>query len=139
MLLSMSKQTSGLRGSEKHLVQISKYKKANWDNIKANLDIIHSDILKTNNTADIDSIWKLFKTRLVKSIETNVPSKMLTYKHRLPWVTNSLRKLINKKIKLYKKRNDIIVIPIKRSKHRYKKNSEGHIGTTLNQSYVIYQ
>ena len=102
MLLSMSKQTSGLRGSEKHLVQIFKYKKANWDNIKANLDIIHSDILKTNNTADIDSIWKLFKTRLVKSIETNVPSKMLTYKHRLPWVTNSLRKLINKKINCIK-------------------------------------
>ena len=100
MLLSMSKQTSGLRGSEKHLVQISKYKKANWDNIKANLDIIHSDILKTNNTADIDSIWKLFKTRLVKSIGTNVSSQMLTYKHRLPWLTNSLRKHINKKNQL---------------------------------------
>ena len=33
--------------------------------------------------------------------------KMLTYKHRLPWITNSLRKLINKQNKLYKKRNDI--------------------------------
>jgi hypothetical protein len=31
---------------------------------------------------------------------------MLTYKHRLPWITNSLRKLISKKNKLYKKRND---------------------------------
>jgi hypothetical protein len=31
------------------------YNKANWDNIKADLDIVHSDILKTNNTADIDS------------------------------------------------------------------------------------
>jgi hypothetical protein len=60
---------------------------------------------KTYNTADIDSIWELFKTRLVKSIETNVPSKILTYKHRLPWITNSLRKFINKKHKLYKKRN----------------------------------
>ena len=87
--------------------KIYKYNKANWDNIKADLDIIHSDILKTYNTADIDSIWEIFKTRLAKSIETNVPSKMLTYKHRLPWITNSLRKLVNKKNKLYKKRNDI--------------------------------
>jgi hypothetical protein len=40
-------------------------------------------------------------------METNVPSKMLTYKHRLPWITNSLRKHINKKNQLYEKGNDI--------------------------------
>ena len=32
---------------------------------------------------------------------------MFTYKHRLPWITNSLGKLINKKNKLHEKRNDI--------------------------------
>jgi hypothetical protein len=69
---------------------IFKYNKVNWDNIKADLDIKHSDILKTYNTADIDSIWELFKTRLVRSIETNVPSKMLTYKHRLPTLCENL-------------------------------------------------
>jgi hypothetical protein len=120
--------------------KIFKYKKANSDNIKADLDIIHSDILKVYNTADIDSIWELFKTRLVKSMETNVPSKMLTYKHRLPWITNSLRKLISKKKNCIKNVMILnIVMLIKRSKHRYNKNSERHIGTTLNQSSVIYQ
>jgi hypothetical protein len=38
----------------------------------------------------IDSIWELFKTRLVRSIETNVPSTMLTYKHRLPTLCENL-------------------------------------------------
>jgi hypothetical protein len=33
----------------------------------------------------------------------NIPYKMLTYKHRLPWVHNKLRKMINKKNKLYYK------------------------------------
>ena len=37
--------------------KIFKYNKANWDNIKADLDIIHSDILKTYNTADIDILF----------------------------------------------------------------------------------
>ena len=67
---------------------------------------------------------------------------MLTYKHRLPWITNSLRKHINKKNQLYEKGNDIKYNNAYnhiRSKHRYKKNSERHIGTTLNQSAVIYQ
>ena len=31
----------------------------------------------------------------------NIPHKMLTYKHRLPWVHNKLRKMINKKNKSY--------------------------------------
>ena len=29
---------------------------------------------------------------------------MITYKHRLPWVTNNVRKLVNKKNKAYNKR-----------------------------------
>ena len=36
----------------------------------------------------------------------NVPTKMITYKHRLPWVTNSLRKLINRKNKAYSNRKN---------------------------------
>ena len=31
---------------------------------------------------------------------------MLTYDHRLPWITNSIRKLINKIIKCTKKRKE---------------------------------
>ena len=64
---------------------------------------------------------------------------MLSYKHRLPWITNSLRRFINKKHKLYKKRNDT------KYSNAYKKiktqvqKEQREIGTTLNQSSVIYQ
>ena len=46
-------------------------------------------------------MWNLFKNNLTNSINKNIPHKMLTYKHRLPWIHNKLRKMINKKNKLY--------------------------------------
>ena len=86
--------------------KVLKYNKGNWNNIKLDLEKIHSDILNIYNKSDVNTLWELFKTRLINSIQANIPSKMLTYKHRLPWITNSLRKLINKKNRLYKKRKD---------------------------------
>ena len=87
--------------------KILKYKNANWENIKTDLDKIYSEIRSIYTSSDVNSIWEHFKTKLGKSVENNIPSKMLTYKHRLPWINNSLRKLINKKNRLYyKKRKD---------------------------------
>ena len=52
----------------------------------------------------MDTLWNIFKTELITSIESNIPHKIITYKHRLPWVTHNLRKLINKKNKAYNNR-----------------------------------
>jgi ABC-type lipoprotein release transport system permease subunit len=52
----------------------------------------------------VDTLWNNFKTELITSIESNVPHKLITYEHRLPWVTPILRKLINKKNKAYNNR-----------------------------------
>ena len=64
------------------LKEYVKFNKANWENIKSDLQKV---------------LEKL--TGLITFIESNVPHKMITYEHRLPWVTPILRKLINKKNK----------------------------------------
>ena len=64
-----------------------KFNKANWENIKSDLQKV---------------LEKL--TGLITFIESNVPHKMITYIHRLPWVTHNLRKLIKKKINAYNNR-----------------------------------
>ena len=64
-----------------------KFNKANWENIKSDLQKV---------------LEKL--TGLITFIESNAPHKMITYKHRLPWVTHNLRKLIKKKINAYNNR-----------------------------------
>ena len=90
------------------LKEYVKFNKANWENIKSDLQKILEKIqLKNNNTRNIvDTLWIIFKTELITSIESesNVPHKMIIYKHRLPWVTPNLRKLINKKNKAYNNR-----------------------------------
>ena len=43
-------------------------------------------------------------SKLITSIESNVPHKIITYKHCFPWVIHNLRKLINKKNKAYNNR-----------------------------------
>ena len=84
--------------------KIHKFNKANWDNIISDLKST-LDTLKEDQHKDVDSLWNTFKVNLITSIEKNVPTKMITYKHRLPWVTDKLRKLINKKNRAYTKRN----------------------------------
>ena len=32
---------------------------------------------------NVNELWKIFKNNLIKSVESNIPSKLLTYKHRL--------------------------------------------------------
>ena len=84
-----------------------KFNKANWENIKSDLQKVLEKIqLKNNDTRNtVDTLWIIFKTELITSIESNVPHKMITYKHRLPWVTHNLRKLINKKNKAERKKD----------------------------------
>ena len=83
--------------------KILRYDKANWDNIKSDLEDTLKKIININNDAKstVNEMWKLFKNNLTKSINKNIPHKMLTYKHRLPWIHNKLKKMINKKNKLY--------------------------------------
>ena len=79
------------------------YYENNWDNIKSDLEDTLKKIININNDAKstVNEMWNLFKNNLTKSINKNIPHKMLTYKHRLPWIHNKLRKMINKKNKLY--------------------------------------
>ena len=64
------------------------------------------DITNNSSTSDANSLWEVFKTRLINSVESNIPSKMLTYRHRLPWIHDILRKLINRKKLNCQKRRD---------------------------------
>ena len=83
--------------------KIYKYNKANWENIKTDIENIHKEIINSYDALDINKLWEIFKTKLIITVEKNIPSKMLRSSHRLPWITDKLRRLINKKNKLFKK------------------------------------
>lgn len=87
--------------------KVFKYNKANWENIKSDIENTHKEISDTYDSLDTNKLWELFKSNLTTSVEKNIPSKILRNKHRLPWITDKLRREINKKNKLFKKRKDI--------------------------------
>jgi hypothetical protein len=114
-----------------------RYDNANWENIRTDLSDTMRTIKAKYISCKVNELWNIFKVDVIKSIETNiphkmitykhtVPHKMITYKHRLPWVTNNVRKLIDKKNKAYNKRKTNPTI-YRHSYTRFKNNYEKHI------------
>ena len=77
--------------------KILKYNKANWSNIKSDLEKTYNDLLNLEDKTNVNDMWNTFKTNLTKSVENNIPHKFLTYKNGLPWIHNNIRKMINRK------------------------------------------
>ncbi|XP_069118880.1 uncharacterized protein [Argopecten irradians] len=90
------------------------YNKANWDNIKTDLEPLNTQLDERSND-NIEEIWHSFKTTLNKSIDKNIPTKHITHKSKLPWITRPIRQLINKSKRLHKQHKSKPEI-----KHKYK-------------------
>ena len=75
--------------------KIMRYDNANWENIRTDLNDTMRTIKDKYISCKANELCNMFKVDLIKSIETNIPHK-ITYKNRLPWVTNNVRKHINK-------------------------------------------
>ena len=80
-----------------------RYDNANLENIRTDLNDTMRTIKDKYISCKANELCNIFKVDLIKSIETNIPHK-ITYKNRLPWVTNNVRKHINKQNKAYNKR-----------------------------------
>jgi hypothetical protein len=85
--------------------KVMKYKEANWDKIKKDLENILTTINNIYEKSDTNILWNTLKNDIINSIESNIPQKLFTYKQRLPWINNNLHKLINKKNKYHRKKN----------------------------------
>ena len=75
---------------------------------KLNIFAFYSNAMATFHLyekSDTNILWNTFKNDIINSIESNIPHKLFTYKQRLPWINNNLRKLINKKNKYHRKKN----------------------------------
>jgi hypothetical protein len=59
--------------------KIQKYDKANWDNIKSDLEDTLNKIININNDtkSTVNEMWNLFKNNLTESINKNITHKML--------------------------------------------------------------
>ena len=77
------------------------WNKANMENLTKEV----SDKLQnyTWDEDDIDNNWNFLRNTLLEAQEKHVPHKLTSTRHNLPWYNKKLRRLSNKKHRLYKK------------------------------------
>jgi hypothetical protein len=51
---------------------------------------------------DINTIWETFKRKPKAAIDENIPSKIFKKNKNLPWMTKSLRRMMRRKVRLYR-------------------------------------
>ena len=79
------------------------YSKAKWDDLNAEIDELSKKILKMKNEdADVESMWKEFKTSIMSAVERCVPSKLQRPSTNLPWINRRIKRLMQRKKRLYK-------------------------------------
>ena len=82
--------------------QIFDYKNANWDKFRLELSNIPWDaILNDNDT--MEEVWLNWKSAFFKAVENNVPSKKITSRQNVPWITSDIHELFHKRKRLWKK------------------------------------
>ncbi|KAK3093897.1 hypothetical protein FSP39_021583 [Pinctada imbricata] len=92
-----------LKRVRKQTRTIFKYRQSNWDKIRIDIKEMTDNMLENYKTKDIDQTWNYFKNTLLKSINENTPTKTITSKMKLPWITNQLRLQINRNKRLHHK------------------------------------
>jgi hypothetical protein len=57
--------------------KVMKYKEANWDQIKKDLENTLTTINNIYEKSDTNILWNTFKNDIINSIESNIPHKLL--------------------------------------------------------------
>ena len=82
--------------------KIYKFNKADWTQLKTEATKMSDTLLSTFST-DINENWTLFKRNLTTLMDKHIPSKTTTTRYSVPWLNTTLKRMTNKKKRLYKK------------------------------------
>lgn len=80
---------------------IYNYAKANFSSINDGLRFFLDDFVLAFAERSVNDNWCMFKEKLHELIELHVPRKIITTNRRSPWFTRSLKRLGNRKRRLY--------------------------------------
>lgn len=71
------------------------------DNISNNLEVLgHTEC---DLDSELDDLWIKFKSTILDAVQQNVPSKNISGRWHVPWLTSPLKRAIRKKQRLYRK------------------------------------
>ena len=80
------------------------FHKAEWSVIKQEIAELSSEVVTiSEHKEDIEHVWTFFKSSLFKILDDNIPSRIMKGKKSLPWFSHSLKRMVKRKKRLYKK------------------------------------
>ena len=80
------------------------FNKGDYDSLRSELQEFQESFFQsTSEDTDIEEDWKLFKSALKTSVDRNIPSKMVSGRSKLPWLSARLRRLIRRKNRIHAK------------------------------------
>lgn len=77
------------------------FKKANVEKVKQKIRTLSNKIIEMNNTVEIK--WSELKQGIEDIMKKDIPSKMTSKRHNLPWITHKTRRQINRKHKFFQR------------------------------------
>ena len=80
------------------------FKKANWEDFETDLKMTRDTIIQEARTSSTTELWNKFKSAIMDGIEKHIPTKQLSAKDSLPYITPEIMKLIKRRDRLYKNR-----------------------------------
>ena len=81
--------------------KVSLFSKADWDAIRAEMSEFSDEYFRSCEELPVDGKWATLKARLAQLVDKYVPSKTLSTRYRVPWLTNVMKRLSRKKKRLY--------------------------------------
>ncbi len=83
--------------------KLFQFHRANWDSIRAATLTFAENFLAEYKDRSVDMNWRMFVDHIKSSMDKFIPSKLSSTRYNLPWVNARIRRLINKKHRLYNK------------------------------------
>ena len=77
------------------------YSKANWDGMKEDMLIFQSTFLSTCDGKSTEQLWQEFRDEVGMIVNRYVPIKTIRGRKTLPWVTQEIRRDMNKRDHMY--------------------------------------
>ena len=79
------------------------YKKADWEGLENHMHLFQKSFLASHEGKSINLLWEEFKGALHSGIEKHVPQHTISTKPSLPWMTQEIKRTIQKRDGLYYK------------------------------------
>ena len=84
--------------SRKSPRKINLFRNANWEKIKADLKCEEENFFKNSPAENtVETNWSFFKQSISDAISNHVPTKTVSGRYKLPWITVHIKRLIRRK------------------------------------------